>query len=451
MNSERIRKLNTFEPTKGPVLYWMNRDMRIEDNWALFFAQQVAKQREAPLMIVYNLDPTFLGGRRRQLEFKKEILRELEIRCQEKNIAFTVLIEHETVQSLVRFCVTHEVGAVVTDMSPLRLQQAWVRELQSSLKVAFYQVDTHNCIPVWIASQKQEFGAYTIRPKIQKLLPTYLEEFPDIEQHPYTLTTPLSVPWADIEALCIEAEETPEYQYLFHGGSHEAWRILQKFMKERLPTYHEKRNDPNEVALSDLSPYLHYGCIAPARIALEVQKNPAPEEAKAAFLEELIVRRELSDNFCYYNAQYDSPLGYPQWAQKTHALHKEDLREYTYGLETFETGTTHDPLWNACQKEMLLTGKMHGYMRMYWAKKILEWTPSVAVAHEYALLLNDRYELDGRDPNGYVGIAWALGGVHDRAWVERDIFGQIRYMNYNGCKRKFDVDAYCATWNSYHS
>ena len=202
------------------------------------------------------------------------------------------------------------------------------------------------------------------------------------------------------------------------------------------------RNDPTREGQSDLSPYLHFGQIAAQRVALEVEGAPAGTKAKEAFLEELIVRRELSDNFCYYHPQYDSVACFPQWARKTLDEHHDDPREYLYTPAQFEQAQTHDDLWNAAQREMVQTGKMHGYLRMYWAKKILEWTSSPEEALKIAIYLNDRYELDGRDPNGYTGIAWSLGGVHDRAWAERKVFGKIRYMSYKGCKAKFDVAAY---------
>ena len=159
-------------------------------------------------------------------------------------------------------------------------------------------------------------------------------------------------------------------------------------------------------------------------------------------LEELVVRRELSDNFCYYNDRYDSVEGFPDCAIQTLRNHREDRRPYAYSLSQLEGAGTHDELWNAAQMEMVKKGKMHGYMRMYWAKKILEWTGSPEEAFEIALYLNNRYELDGRDPNGYAGCAWSIGGVHDRAWFERPLFGKIRYMSYNGCKSKFNVNDY---------
>jgi deoxyribodipyrimidine photo-lyase len=229
-------------------------------------------------------------------------------------------------------------------------------------------------------------------------------------------------------------------------GEQEARKTLRRFIAQRLASYDEGRNDPNLDAQSDLSPYLHFGQIAPQRVALEVKAVAKPRASVAAFLEELIVRRELSDNFCFYNERYDQFEGFPAWAQRTLNEHREDRREYLYTLEQFEKGETHDPLWNAAQRQMVKTGKMHGYLRMYWAKKILEWTPSPDEALAIGIHLNDRYELDGRDPNGYTGVAWSVGGVHDRAWGERPVFGKIRFMSYDGCRRKFDVDAYVARW-----
>lgn len=194
--------------------------------------------------------------------------------------------------------------------------------------------------------------------------------------------------------------------------------------------------------MSNLSSYLHFGQISAQRVALEVQPFIEYAESQKSFLEELIVRRELSDNFCFYNKYYDSFEGFPNWAKKTLNEHRNDKREFIYSLQQFEDAKTHDDLWNAAQIEMTTTGKMHGFMRMYWAKKILEWSASPEDALETAIYLNDKYELDGRDPNGYVGCAWSIGGVHDRAWAERPVFGKIRFMNYNGCKRKFDINSY---------
>jgi deoxyribodipyrimidine photo-lyase len=178
-----------------------------------------------------------------------------------------------------------------------------------------------------------------------------------------------------------------------------------------------------------------------------MHKSGIPRDDSSAFLEELIVRRELADNFCEYTPLYDSPDAFPQWARTSLDTHVSDKRDYLYSREQFEQAKTHDEAWNACQRELLKTGKMHGYMRMYWAKKILEWTRNYTEAMEIAIYLNDTYELDGRDPNGYAGIAWSIGGVHDRPWFDRPIFGVIRYMNASGLAKKFDVQEYCRRWS----
>jgi deoxyribodipyrimidine photo-lyase len=237
--------------------------------------------------------------------------------------------------------------------------------------------------------------------------------------------------------------DVPEVDWI-RAGEGAARRALSAFVKRKLPLYDEMRNDPSKDGQSHLSPYVHFGQLAAQRIALEVRKAAAPSSSKDSFLEELVVRRELSDNFCYYNPHYDTFQGFPDWAKTTLDLHRKDRREYLYSLEEFEHAKTHDDAWNAAQKEMVLRGKMHGYMRMYWGKKILEWTESPEDALKIAIYLNDTYELDGRDPNGYVGIAWSIGGVHDRAWKERAVFGKIRYMNYKGLKSKFDIGKYIA-------
>ncbi len=226
------------------------------------------------------------------------------------------------------------------------------------------------------------------------------------------------------------------------SGEDEASKMLQFFIEEKFTRYNEDKNNPTLHGQSNLSPYLHFGQISAQRIALTVEQLCEDSESKKSFLEELIVRSELSDNFCYYNKNYDSFDGFRNWAKESLNHHKNDKRDFVYSREQFENSETHEVLWNAAQTELVKTGKLHGYMRMYWAKKILEWSSSPEEAMQIAVYLNDKYELDGRDPNGYTGCAWSIGGVHDRAWGERPVFGKIRYMNFNGAKRKFDVDEY---------
>jgi len=247
--------------------------------------------------------------------------------------------------------------------------------------------------------------------------------------------------WQEVEK-GLGADSIPEAKWIVSGEA-AAMKQLDRFLDLKLVDYERDRNDPNIDGQSGLSPYLHFGQISAQRVALQVLRS---RKDGGAFLEELIVRRELSDNYCYYNQHYDDTQGFPVWARTSLSEHEKDRREYLYTNSELEKARTHDDLWNAAEQEMVRTGKMHGYMRMYWAKKILEWTASPAAAQAAAIYLNDRYELDGRDPNGYTGIAWSLGGLHDRAWKERAIFGKVRYMNFNGARRKFDVRAYIEKW-----
>lgn len=442
VDGDRIKKLNSHDYTQGPVCYWMNREGRVEDNWALLFAQQKALEHGVSLIVVYNLDPGFLGGGYRQHVFKLKGLQEVENDLKMKGIPFFLVSEEETVKDLLKFFREKEIGLLVTDFCPLRISREWNASIRKELKVPMYGVDAHNIVPIWEASDKKEFAAHTLRPKIHKKLGDFLTPIPTLLRHGYSYKE--EVPKIDWSALIDNKkinQEVGEADWII-PGFRAARDVLKYFVQHKLDGYSLRRNDPNKDGLSHMSPYMHYGQIAPQRVALEAERAHVPADDKEAFLEELIVRRELADNFCFYESQYDQFEGFHEWAKKTLNEHRDDKREYLYTKKEFEQAKTHDDLWNAAQMEMVNTGKMHGFMRMYWAKKILEWTQSPEEALEVAIFLNDKYELDGRDPNGYTGIAWSIGGIHDRAWGEREIFGKIRFMNYAGCKRKFDVDAY---------
>lgn len=447
VNKSRYRLRTQAKYQSGPILYWMNRDGRAYDNWALLRAQELALEHKVPLLVAYNLDPGFLGGGKRQHIFKVTGLQEVAEELEQKNIKLFLFSGSDAHEQMAAWAKKEGIGYVVTDFFPLRISHQWQTKVFAQLKdIPCEEVDAHNIVPCWVASGKLEFGAYTLRPKITKLLPEFLEEFPLLKKHPFAWTgRHPRIAWQQILQ---DDRVDPEIMPVAWAkpGYKAGMQYLQNFTEQGLHGYNEKRNDPNQDAQSNLSPWLHYGQIAPQRVALEVRKSRAPLDDRDAFLEELIVRRELSDNFCYYQPEYDSTEGFPNWAKANHKLHRKDKREYLYRLKDFEHGKTHDQLWNAAELQMEKEGKMHGFMRMYWAKKILEWTASPEEAMKIAIYLNDKYELDGRDPNGYTGIAWSIGGVHDRAWVSRPVYGQIRYMNENGCRRKFDVDAYIKAW-----
>jgi deoxyribodipyrimidine photo-lyase len=443
VNPARVRHLNQARPGPGPVLYWMSRDQRVRDNWALLYAQELALSLGQPLGVVFCLAPAFLGATLRQYGFMLKGLQEVAGGLAALNLPF-FLLTGEPARELPGLVWRYRVGAVVSDFSPLRLVRGWKTAVASRIGVPLEEVDAHNIVPCWLASPKAEYGAYTLRPKLKRLLPTFLEDFPPLSRHPVEWAGEIpAIPWPDLAASLAMDTAVPEVTWLA-PGERQARAALDRFLEYRLPFYGERRNDPTLDGQSDLSPYLHFGHLAAGRVALEVENRHGHDSSREAFLEELIVRRELADNFCFYQPNYDTFAGFPAWAQKTLNQHRRDQRERLYTAGELESGRTHDELWNAAQRQMVQWGKMHGYLRMYWAKKILEWTASPEEAQAVAIYLNDRYELDGRDPNGYAGIAWSIGGVHDRAWFERAVFGKIRYMSYNGCRSKFKVEAYLA-------
>ena len=441
IDPRRWRVLSEGAPGPGPVIYWMSRDQRVRDNWALLFAQQVALEQRRPLLIVFNLVPRFLDATLRQYCFMLTGLEQVQVSAAKLNIPL-VLLRGEPVRAVVRYARKTNVAAIVTDFSPLRLPRHWRRSVSEAVTAPVYEVDAHNVVPVWEVSDKLEYAAYTIRPKIHRLLPDVLTPFPKVAKHPFRCD--MMIPEIDWHAArrTLRVDRSIGPIDGVRAGEEAARATLDAFLSHRLAGYDEQRNDPTLDGQSGLSPYLHFGQLSAQRVALDVAPRDQALASQEAFFEELIVRRELSDNFCLHNPHYDSFDGFPDWARKTLTEHRGDPRRYLYTREQLEAAETHDDLWNAAQREMVSCGKMHGYLRMYWAKKILEWTPSPEEALAEAIYLNDRYALDGRDPNGYVGCAWSVGGVHDRAWPERDIFGKIRYMSYDGCKRKFDVAAY---------
>jgi len=442
VDERRARALNKKKEGDGPIVYWMSRDQRVADNWALLYAQQLAKKNKQPLAVVFCLVPQFLGSTLRQYDFMLKGLQEVEINLKKYNIPFFLLTGDPGTQ-IPRFAKKHKAGVVVTDFDPLRLKQRWCKKVARSLSVSVQQVDAHNIVPCFVASDKQEYAARTIRPKLKKQLKDFLTSFGRVTKQTKKFPVPSKkINWSLVYKK-IDVDRSVQPVTWCKPGETAAKKMLRSFLTKRLKGYDKNRNDPNIDGQSNLSPYLHFGQIAAQTVALAVRKSKAGSaQDRAAFLEELIIRKELSDNFCFYNTKYDSPAGFPNWALKTLKKHARDKRPYLYSRKKLEEAKTHDDLWNAAQMQMVQTGKMHGFLRMYWAKKILEWTKDYKTAQKVAIYLNDKYELDGRDPNGYVGIAWSIGGVHDRPWGERAIFGLIRTMTYEGCKRKFDVDAF---------
>ncbi|KAI5328644.1 hypothetical protein L3X38_028041 [Prunus dulcis] len=386
----------------GPVVYWMFRDQRVRDNWAFIHAVEQAHKANVPVAVAFNLFDQFLGAKARQLGFMLRGLRQLHRDLEETHQIPFFLFRGNAEDTIPNFVSECGASLLVTDFSPLREVRKCKEEICKRLPVT-----------KWVGTSRL-------------------------------------IDWDSlIDEVLRKGAEVPEIDWC-EPGEKAAMEVLMGskngFLTKRLKGYSSDRNNPLKPrGLSGLSPYLHFGQISAQRCALEARSiRKLCPEAVDAFVEELIVRRELADNFCFYQPHYDSLQGAWEWARKTLMDHAFDKREHIYTKEQLEKAQTADPLWNASQLEMVYYGKMHGFMRMYWAKKILEWTRGPEEALEISIYLNNKYEIDGRDPNGYVGCMWSVCGVHDQGWKERPIFGKIRYMNYAGCKRKFDVDGYIA-------
>ncbi|NCU41874.1 MAG: deoxyribodipyrimidine photolyase [Candidatus Moranbacteria bacterium] len=446
IQDERIFSLNKkSENIKGKyILYWMQASVRIRFNHALAFSIEQADKHHLPLIVFYQLLPAYPQANTRHYTFLLEGLRDVEKNLTSLGIAFFVGIDkdpqHISLEKLAR-----DARLVVTDRGYTRFEKMWRENIAKNISCPLIQIESDSVIPVQTASPKEEYSAFTFRKKIQTHLKNFLIPLP--LQKPKLSSLSFHYPSLSLQNtsqkilshLSLDTSVSPSP--LFCGGENEAQKRLNLFLSKKLLFFSEKRKDPSLSVSSNLSPYLHFGHISPLEIALLVQKHSPQSPNTESFLEELIVRRELALNFVFYQPRYDSFFCLPDWAQKTLSLHAQDVREHIYNFQQFENAETHDVYWNSAQKEMLLTGKMHGYMRMYWGKKILEWSRSPEEAYETALSLNNKYELDGRDPNGFAGVAWCFG-KHDRPWTERPIFGMVRYMNAQGLQRKFAIDSY---------
>ena len=442
-NETRVTIRRAGEPDVNGkcIVYWMQRAQRAIDNPALDKAIEIANALRLSVIVFFGLHPRYPNANERHYQFLVEGLQETRERCEARSVRF--VLRPYPHHDLIKFCEEVKPALVIGDENPMREPEGWRRSATEKLRVPFWTIDADVIVPTKLF-EKEEYAARTIRPKIHRVWDEYLKplanpvaeiSWPDRQAHPSIDVT------ATLAALPLDRSAAPVTSFV--GGTAAGLKTLQSFIDERLARYDTARNLPHLRGTSDLSPYLHFGHVGPHTIALAVRESNAPSPAKDAFIEEMIVRREIAINYVARNSQYDTLAGCHAWARKSLDEHRDDKREYLYLLKQFEQAETHDPLWNAAQLEMVKRGKMHGYLRMYWAKKILEWTPSPEDAFAIAVELNDRYELDGRDPNGYTGIAWAIGAKHDRPWAPaRKVFGMIRFMAASGCARKFDVNAY---------
>jgi deoxyribodipyrimidine photo-lyase len=428
------------------IVYWMQRAQRGVDNHAVDLAVKIANLLGLPLVVYFAGISNFPHANLRHYAFLNQGLPDIEADLASRNISFVVRrAPHESHEQLLADV---HAAFLIGDENPMREPERWRRHLASRIGIPFWTVDTDVVVPSKLV-ERAHYGAYTIRPKLYRLLPEYLHAYENLHaEHEWKIPRgfkadsvheDITRDWKDFDRSVAPVDA-------WKGGSHAALKRLKLFTGRLLKDYDAQRNHPEIDGTSCLSPYLHFGHIGPITVALAVdaaaKANPKFRAARDSYFNELIVWRELAINFVRYTPKYDSPDCAESWARTTIAKHARDEREHLYTLRQLENAQTSDDLWNAGQIQMVRHGWMHNYLRMYWAKKILEWTPDVATAMRYAIHLNDKYFLDGRDPNGYAGIAWAILGKFDRAWGERPIFGKIRYMSGASTGKKFDSKRY---------
>ncbi|MCU0105613.1 deoxyribodipyrimidine photo-lyase [Acholeplasma vituli] len=452
MNTERVQTLYASKSNLNAkyVLYWMQQSQRIHYNHALERAVEIANKKNLPVLVLFVLDPNFKEANQRHYQFMLEGLKDVFVWG--NKLGFNMV---SRVGNPVEIVISYlsEADTLIFDQAYLKYPLKWRYDIVQSIQdkqlpITVEMVDTDLIVPVRIASNKVEYGAYTLRPKLHKLMDIFID-FKKlsilINQSQLSITSDFDFNNIEVLLNCLNIDDSVKPFEGFIGGYLEAMKRLNDFITNKI-AYYPESSDPSTEYTSLLSPYLHFGQISSLEIVMHLnlflQQERISKELYDAYVEQLFVRRELAFNYCYYNPGYDdfNQMTEP-WAYETMRDHEMDIRTYIYTKEDYLAYKTHDPYFNAAMKEMVETGFMHNYMRMYWAKKIIEWSKTYKEAYETTLYLNNKYFLDGRDPNSYTGVAWCFG-KHDRAWTERSIFGKLRYMNDKGLERKFDMQGY---------
>ena len=443
IRDERVQNLNDEEVRDGDyVLYWMQSSQRAGQNHALEYAVQQANDLEQRLLVVFGLTDDYPEANLRHYAFMLEGLKDAKDALGDRGIKMVV---REGSPDEVAIEVGRDASLIVTDRGYMRPQKKWREKVAKEAGRRLTQVESDVIVPVELASGKQEHAARTLRPRIGEYLEEFLVELTPtkVEKQSTTMQRP-GLDLSDIDAVLDGMDldrSVGTLGHLYRGGNTEAKKMFRRFLKGSLGDYDANRNQPQTDYVSHMSKYLHFGHVSPIWLVLEARKSRAKRDNIDSFVEELVVRRELSMNFVFYNKDYDSYSNLPGWAKKTLEEHKSDEREYVYTRAQLEKAQTHDEYWNAAMREMVHTGYMHNYMRMYWGKKILEWSNTPEHAYRTTLYLNNKYFLDGRDPNSFANVAWIFG-QHDRGWTEREVYGKVRYMSSGGLERKTKPDQY---------
>ena len=449
IQEERIRYLNEKEVRDGAyVLYWMQSSQRAEHNHALEYGIQRANDLSQRLLVVFGLTDGYPEANLRHYTFMLEGLKDAQEALKRRGIQLVVRLGSPDEVALEA---AGDASLIVTDRGYMRPQLEWRKNVAEKAGCQVIQVESDVVVPIELASDKAETAARTLRPKINKHLDRFLvglDTTPVRER-----STAMEDDGLDLSDLgpvlggmALDWSVEP-LSHLYRGGTTQAKKILVDFMENRFDAYTGNRNQPQTNDVSHMSKYLHFGQISPIYIALAVKNANASKENKDSYLEELIVRRELPINFVYYTPDYDSYSCLSRWAKQTLEEHKDDVREHVYTRRQLEDAETHDEYWNAAMREMRYTGYMHNYMRMYWGKKILQWSNTPEYAYRTTLYLNNKYFLDGRDPSSFANVAWIFG-IHDRGWAEREVFGKVRYMSAGGLERKTRPEQYVEKVNA---
>ncbi len=443
VQDERVQPLNDEDVRDGEyVLYWMQSSQRAEYNHALEYAVQQANDLGQRLLVVFGLTDDYPEANLRHYAFMLEGLQDVKKALGKRGIK---LVVRKGAPDEVALEAGKRASLIVTDRGYLRPQLRWREKVAKEAGCLVIQVESDVVVPVELASGKQEHAARTLRPKIHEYLDDFLVELKPTKLEKQSLDMNADgLDLSDIGKILAGMDldtSVTRLSHLYKGGNSEAKKIFRRFLEKSLKDYDANRNQPQTDFVSHMSKYLHFGHISSIWLALEAKESRAGKKNIDSFTEELIVRRELTINFVYYTSDYDSYSCLPDWAKKTLKEHKDDEREHTYTAKQLENAETHDEYWNAAMKEMVHTGYMHNYMRMYWGKKILEWSNTPEHAYKTTLYLNNKYFLDGRDPNSYANVAWVFG-QHDRGWTERAVYGKVRYMSEGGLRRKSKPDQY---------